>query len=149
MIMKMGKYQVYRMYNKENEEYLTEFFLPDDNLISMLNRLNTISSLKSEGFAVIGVVYVNKETYLNLKINDTVDDYCEQDRLEQEYRTRYKRDEISRDVYIDTMKCIQDYKWTLLKKLDMQMRRLYREGYDCDNEVAIQLYDKFLKGICV
>ena len=145
MPMKFGDYEVVKL--KLEDSVITEYFLPMTSLERKLDRWSRMNELKSSGYVVLATVFVDKETYLNMRINDTVDDYCYQDKLEQEYRVKYRHGEIDREVYIDTMKAIQDYKWTCLKKLDMQMRRLFREDFDCLNEIAIQLYDQFLKGI--
>ena len=145
MPMKFGDYEVVKL--RLEDSVITEYFLPMTSLERKLDRWSRMNELKSSGYVVLATVFVDKETYLNLRINDTVGDYCYQDKLEQEYRVKYRHDEIDREVYIDTMKAIQDYKWTCLKKLDMQMRRLFREDFDCYNEIAVQLYDQFLKGI--
>lgn len=146
MPMKFGDYEVVKL-KHEDLGVITEFFLPNTSLERKFERWTRMSDLKNEGYVVLATVFVDKETYLNLKVNQTIEDYCYEDNLEQEYKVKYRRGEVSRDVYIDTMKGIQDYKWTCLKKLDMQMRRLFREDFDCWNEIAIQLYDQFLKGI--
>lgn len=145
MPLKFGDYEVVKL--KLEDSVITEYFLPRTSLERKLDRWSRMNELKSNGYVVLATVFVDKETYLNMRINDTVGDYCYQDKLEQEYRAKYKRGEIDREVYIDTMKAIQDYKWICLKKLDMQMRRLFREDFDCYNEIAVQLYDQFLKGI--
>lgn len=145
MLMKFGNYEVVKL--RREDSVITEYFLPRTSLERKLDRWSRMNELKNNGYSVLAIVFVDKETYLNMRINDTVGDYCSQDKLEQEYRVKYRHGEVNRDVYIDTMKAIQDYKWTCLKKLDMQMRRLFREDFDCWNEIAIQLYDQFLEGI--
>jgi len=147
MKLKTGDYAVYRLFNAATDDFLTEFFLPETSFRRWCDRKVRLAELKAAGYVIQGMVYVDHETYLNLRINDTVNDYCYEDRFEQECRVKYRRGEMSREVYIDTMKAIQDYKWTCLKKLDMQMRRLQRHDYDCYNEVAIQLYDHFLSSM--
>lgn len=144
MKLKTGDYAVYRLFNAATEDFTTEFFLPCANLARWLDKKARLADLRAKGYVVQGVVCVDHETYLNLRINDTIEDYCYEDRMEQDYRLMYRRGQISREVYIDTMKAIQDYKWTCLKRLDMQMRRIQSHDYDCYNEVALQLYDKFL-----
>lgn len=145
MPMKFGDYEVVKL--RLEDSVITEYFLPMTSLGRKLDRWSRMNELKSNGYVVLATVFVDKETYLNMRINDTVDNYCYQDRLEQEYRVKYRLGEMNRGVYIDTMKAIQDYKWTCLKKLDMQMGRLFREDFNCYNEIAVQLYDQFLKGI--
>lgn len=145
MPMKFGDYEVVKL--RLDDSVITEYFLPRTSLERKIDRWSRMCDLKSEGYVVLATVFVDKETYLNLRINDTVDDYCYQDKLEQDYRYKYRIGELNRDTYIDTMKSIQDYKWTCLKRLDMQMRRLFREDFDCYNEIAVQLYDQFLRSV--
>lgn len=145
MPMKFGDYEVVKL--RLDDSVITEYFLPRTSLERKIDRWSRMCDLKSEGYVVLATVFVDKETYLNLRINDTVADYCYQDKLEQDYRYKYRIGELNRDTYIDTMKSIQDYKWTCLKRLDMQMRRLFREDFDCYNEIAVQLYDQFLRSV--
>jgi hypothetical protein len=145
MPMKFGDYEVVKL--RLDDSIVTKYFLPRTSLERKINRWSRMCDLKSEGYVVLATVFVDKETYLNLRINDTVEDYCYQDRLKQDYRYKYRIGELNRDTYIDTMKSIQDYKWTCLKRLDMQMRRLFREDFDCYNEIAVQLYDQFLRSV--
>ena len=39
------------------------------------------------------------------------------------------------------MRLIDDFKWTCLSKLEQQVRRLVREDFTVQNEIALQLYD--------
>ena len=146
MPMKFGDYEVVKL-RRLDDSIVTEYFLPRTSLERKIDRWSRMCDLKSDGCVVLATVFVDKETYLNLRINDTVEDYCYQDKLEQDYRYKYRIGELNRDTYIDTMKSIQDYKWTCLKRLDMQMRRLFREDFDCYNEIAVQLYDQFLRSV--
>lgn len=147
MTARTGDYMIYLFYNTEMNTYNKEFFLPDDSIKRFAYRQLTIADMKDKGYQIAGVLYVNKETYLNARLNQTVEDYIYEDNAEQETRRKFKRGEMSRDVYIDTMKAIQDFKWTCLKKIDMQVRRLMREDFDVENEIAIQLYDRYLRSI--
>lgn len=147
MTTRRGNYMIYRLYNKELSDYVTEFFLPDDCLKRMMTRLLTIQSYKEKGFEIAGILYVDKEAYLNARLNNTVEEYLYEDRLEQETRYKFRTGQMTRDVYLDTMKLIQDYKWTCLKKIDMQIRRLIREDFSVENEIALQLYDQYLKAM--
>lgn len=145
--MRIGKYMIYKFYTKETDTYETEFFLPDDSLQRLMFRLMTIASYKEKGSQVAGVLYVDKEAYLNARLNATVEDYLYEDRAEQETKRKFKSGEMDREVYLETMKCIQDFKWTCLKKLDSQIRRMVREDFDVENEIALQLYDQYLQAL--
>ena len=145
--MKTGKYMIYKFYNRGTDTYETEFFLPDDTFQRTLYRLLTIASYKEKGSQIAGVLYVDKESYLNARLTATVEDYIYEDQMEQETRRKYKCGQLDRDVYLDTLKMIQDFKWTCLKKIDMQIRRMVREDFDVENEIALQLYDQYLQAI--
>lgn len=138
---------IYSFYNKGTNTYEKEFFLPDDNFQRLMFRLLTIASYKEKGSQIAGVLYVDKESYLNARLTATVEDYIYEDQMEQETRRKYKCGQLDRDVYLDTLKMIQDFKWTCLKKIDMQIRRMVREDFDVENEIALQLYDQYLQAI--
>ena len=145
--MKTGKYMIYKFYNRGTDTYETEFFLPDNTFQRTVYRLLTIASYKEKGSQIAGVLYVDKESYLNARLTATVEDYIYEDQMEQETRRKYKCGQLDRDVYLDTLKMIQDFKWTCLKKIDMQIRRMVREDFDVENEIALQLYDQYLQEI--
>lgn len=147
MTTRTGNYMIYKLYSKELDDYTTEFFLPDDSLRRILERQLSLACYKERGYRVAGVLYVDKEAYLNARLADTVEDYLYEDRLEQETRYKFRTGQMDRDTYLNTMKMIQDYKWTCLKKIDMQIRRLVREDFDVENEIALQLYDQYLQAI--
>ena len=140
--MKTGKYMIYKFYNSGTDTYETEFFLPDYTFQRTVYRLLTIASYKEKGSQIAGVLYVDKESYLNARLNLTVEEYIDNDRYEQEVKQQYRRGQMKREVYLDTMKCTQDLKWSYLKKIDMQIRRILREGFDVENEIALQLYEQ-------
>lgn len=145
-MMKQGDYMIYKLYRKDPEDMVTEFFLPD-NPKRKVRRLASLASYKKEGYLVFGIMYVDKESYLNARLTATVEDYIYEDQMEQETRRKYKYGQINKDVYLDTLKLIQDFKWTCLKKIDMQIRRMVREDFDVENEIALQLYDQYLQAI--
>ena len=145
--MKTGKYMIYKFYNRGTDTYETEFFLPDDTFQRTVYRLLTIASYKEKGSQIAGVLYVDKESYLNARLNLTVEEYIDNDRYEQEVKQQYRRGQMKREVYLDTLKMIQDFKWTCLKKIYRQIRRMVREDFDVENEIALQLYDLYLQAI--
>ena len=145
MTTRTGNYQIYKMYNRELNDYTTVFFLPDDSVRRMAERLLTLASLREKGYRVAGILYVDRESYLNAKLSHTVEEYLGQDNTEREVKTKYHKGEIDREVYLDTIRLTQDYKWTCLKKIDIQIRRMMREDIEIYNEIALQLYDQYLK----
>lgn len=146
--MKKGDYIIYKLISKNGEEVVL-FFLPEKNTDEVLRRktyrILTLQSYKSQGYSVFAVAYVDKETYLNAKLDERVKDYCYADRLQNEFRER--RHEVSPDVYFDTIQCCEDNKWTALKQISMIIRRLIRDDLDVYNEIGIQLYDQYMKAM--
>ena len=145
--MKTGKYMIYKFYNRGTDTYETEFFLPDDTFQRIAYRLLTIASYKEKGSRIAGVLYVDKESYLNARLNATVEEYIDNDRYEQEVRQKYRCGQMKKEVYLDTLNMIQDFKWTCLKRIYKQIRRMVREDFDVENEIALQLYDLYLQAI--
>lgn len=141
----VGEYLVYRLYNAEINDFLTEFFLPQSNLVRWYNRAARLLDLQDRGYRVCAILHVDEETYLNMRINRTVEEYLYQDHAEQETRLKYRRGKMTQNVYMDTMKLIKERKWSLNKILDMQMRRARDKDFDVENEIALQLHDKFLR----
>ena len=145
MTTRHGDYFIYKFYNKETNDCVTEFFLPDTDVKRIAYRLVSIASMKEKGYKVFGVLRVDKEAYLNARLTKTVEDFLYQDKAERELRHKYKLGEVNADVYMSTMQCIQDCKWTCYKTIAMQIRRMIREDFSVENEVALQLYDDYLK----
>ena len=145
MTIRHGEYFIYKFYNKETHDYATEFFLPDNSLKRRAYRLVSIASLKEKGYEVSGILRVDKEAYLNARLTKTVEDYLHLDKAEDEIRTKFRRYEVEADVYLDTMQSIQDSKWTCYKLIAMQIRRMLREDFNVENEIALQLYDEYMK----
>ena len=138
---------IYRFYNKELDDMITEFFLPDDCLRRVAERLLTIQCHKEKGYLVMGVIYVDKESYLNARLNDTVEEYLYMDRQERDVKANYRRGDMNQDVAIKTLEMIQDHKWTILKRIHLQIRRMNREDFSVNNEIALMLHDEYLKAI--
>lgn len=143
-----GNYMIYRLVNDKGQEE-TLFFLPEKDTDEVLRRkayrLLELLDYKSNGYLVYTVAYVDKETYLNARLDYKVKEYCQLDRDEQD--TRRRRLEMSPEVYVQTLEMIQDMKWTTLKTISMCIRRLMREDFDIHNEIGIQLYDQYLQAI--
>ena len=143
--MRQGNYYVYRFHNEELGDCVNKFFLPDSDIKHLLNRLVSIADMKDKGYRAIALVRVDKETYLNLRLNDTVEDYLYEDRVEQETRRKYRLGQMSEEVFYQTMNSIKDYKLTCLKIMTGQVRRLTRNDMDVQNEIAIQLVDMYAR----
>ena len=147
MTTRTGNYMIYKLYNGATGDYTTEFFLPDDSARRILERHLTLASYKERGYRVAGILYVDKEAYLNARLTNVVEEYLYEEKCEREAKYKFKNGLMSRDVYLDTMRMIQDYKWTCLKRIDINVRRMIREDYNIENEIALQLYDEYLKAM--
>lgn len=142
-----GDYMIYRLVKSTGEEE-TLFFLPEvdgDRLKRKVCRLLELQSYKSQDYEVYGILYVDKETYLNARLDYRVKEYCQLDQSERD--TRLRQREMTSETYLLTIEMIQDQKWTVLKQISMLMRRLIREDFDIHNEIGIQLYDQYLQAI--
>lgn len=136
---------IYKMYSKELNDYVTEFFLPDLSFKEMTHRLLTLAEYKERGFQVAGILYVDKEAYLNARLTNTVEEYLYLNKAERETEQKFRRGHLNREVYINTMKMIQDSEWTCLKKINMHIRRMVKENFTIENEIALELYVEYLK----
>ena len=145
--MRQGNYMIYRLYNKELDDYTTEFFLPDTDLRRRAFRLASLMSLKEKGYRVAGILYVDKEAYLNARLTTTVEEYLYMDNQEHDVRVNFRSGSISSDVAVRTLEMIQDRKWSLLKLIYKQIQRMVREDLIIENEIALALYDQYLKAV--
>lgn len=134
-------YLIYKFRRPQTEEYVTEFFLPETCLADKIHKAKTLSDYQKNGYMCAGFVAVDKETYLNARLAQTVKDYCDNEAYREEVQRRYFQCEMSSRTFFDTMRLIDDFKWTCLSKLEQQVRRLLREDFSVQNEIAIQIYD--------
>ena len=143
----MRDYMIYRLENADIEDAIFKFFLPErgseceDLIRRKIWRHHQINECKSQGYIVTGVMYVDKETYLNARLNEVVKDYCYLDRIEQEERATI----YSREVLRQTMAIIHEQKMSKMKVIASLVRRLHSEDLDVHNEIAIMLYDRYLQ----
>lgn len=138
---------IYKLQRENPEDMVTKFFLPDDSFSRYFNRLAELSQMRENGYLVMGIAYVDKQTYLNERLNETVREYLYMDNSEEDTKWKYRCGEMTREVALKTLEMINDHKWTLLKVMASQIRRLMREDFDVDNEIAIQLYDQYCKAL--
>lgn len=139
------EYMIYKFKQPQQEEIMTEFFLPDKSFLDKVRRVKRLAEIREEGYICAGFVRVDRETYLNARLAETVKDYCENEKYREEVLYRYQEEQsMTSQVFFDTMRLIDDYKWTCLRKIQMQVRRILNSGLEVWNEIALQLYD----GIC-
>lgn len=132
---------IFKMRKPQDNEIVTLFFLPDKSVFDKFRRMTELAEYRANGYMCSGFTCVDKETYLNARLNETVKDFCENEEYRRDVLDRHSRGLLSETVFFETMRLIDDYKWTCLKKLSMQVRRLVRDDYEVQNEIAIQLYD--------
>lgn len=143
MKMKTGDYKVITLEHPEMG-FLTEFFTPRKDFRALAHMALTIADDLERGYKIVSILRVDKETYLNLKINNVVDDYTYQDQTERDIRASYYRGEVSLKVMKETIFQCESYKGTCLRRLDILLGRLEREDFECHNELAIELYNMYL-----
>ena len=105
-----GDYMIYRLVKSTGEEE-TLFFLPEideDRFRRKMCRLLELQSYKSQGYEVYGILYVDKETYLNARLDYRVKEYCQLDQSERD--TRLRQREMTSETYLLTIEMIQDQK---------------------------------------
>ena len=135
-------YMIYKFRLPQQEEVLTGFFLPDKTWLDKIERVKRIAEIRAEGYICSGFVRVNKETYLNARLEETVKEFCSNENYREKVLHEYQVEKtMTSQVFFDTMRLIDDFKWTCLQKIQMQVRRLINSGLDVWNEIALQLYD--------
>lgn len=143
----IGQYMIYKMYKQDINDMETLFFLPDESFSRYFRRITSLNVYKADGYQIAGVMYVSHEAYLNARLQSHVEDYCELDAQEQDTRRRFRIRELDEEVAVKTLELIADQKWTVMKQIAMTVRRLTSHDYDVENEIALQLYDQYLKAI--
>lgn len=132
-------YAVYKLFNQTTGDKITEFFSPEKT-----GRIKTLQDYKRAGYSLISNERVDIERYLNLKIDNDVEEYVSQDKHEVEIRNKYESGKTTERVYIDTLKLIEEYRGSCLRKLKFHLSWLQHRDFDCTNETAIELYNSFI-----
>ena len=103
---KRGNYMIYKLQRENPEDMVTKFFLPDDSLSRYFNRLAELSQMRENGYLVMGIAYVDKQTYLNERLNETVREYLYMDNSEEDTKWKYRCGEMTREVALKTLEMI-------------------------------------------
>ena len=112
---------IFKMRKPQDNEIVTLFFLPDKSVFDKFRRMTELAEYRANGYMCSGFTCVDKETYLNARLNETVKDFCENEEYRRDVLDRHSRGLLSETVFFETMRLIDDYKWTCLKKLSMQV----------------------------
>lgn len=76
------------------------------------------------------------------KLADIVSDYLHNETFKEDVQKRFSCGTMTREVFFETMRLCDDFKWTCLKRLDFRMSRMIRSDIVIENEIALQLYDE-------
>lgn len=144
-------YRIYRLENNLNNDTVFMFYLPEEGvdkksaIKGKVKRLKELHDLKKKGYVIVADILTDKEGYLNARLNVAVEDYCYLDKRETEVRLyKYK---YSDAVLCKTLECIMDSKQVAMKKIVRLVRRLNGEDLCVHNEIALALYDSYLRAI--
>ena len=144
-------YRIYRLENKETADVLFKFYLPEEDvdiktsLQRKAKRIKELYDLKRAEYIVSADLFANKEEYLNARLSVAVTDYCNYDHDER--YVRIFRQKYSPEVYYQTLEMIIESKRATMKVIASLIRRLNREDLDIRSELALVLYDQYLKEI--
>ena len=144
-------YKIYRMENKMTKDEVLKFYLPEEGVSSKTalkrkaGRVLELHELKKKGYVITAEILVNREDYLNTRLNVLVGEYCKLDRSERELRllrSLYTKPNFCRDL-----EAILEQKRVALKRVISLIRRMNNEDLDIRNEIALMMYDNYLMEI--
>lgn len=147
----MKTYRIYRLENYKTNDEVFKFYLPEEDtdatviLKRKAQRLKELRALKKEGYVITAELLTDKEDYLNARLSVAVKDYCKLDKDER--HLRIFRHRYTPEVYCQTLEMVVELKRVAMKKIVSLVRRLNREDLSIHNEVAILLYDQYIKEI--
>ena len=138
-VTRLGSYQVVSLVNSAGvEEKL--FFSPIKCLKDEIERRVKIAQYSNAGFKVFATCNVNLETYLDLKIDYCVMQYISLDQREREYRKLCNKRPLE-GWELESIEMLKELKFTELKKLSINMRRMKSHNFPVKNDIAVYLND--------
>lgn len=137
-----GDFRIYRLY--KDKGYITETFTPTE----VKERLVRLLALRLDGWKVVGVLFVDRETYLNYRLAQYVEEYIYNETQRKVYTEEFTSGKISEEVFIDTMSIIDSLRWTKVKQIYSVVRRMIRYNYTVENEYALEVYNTVMSGNC-
>lgn len=147
-------YRIYRLENETlNNDVVFKFYLPEEDadaktvLKRKAGRLSELHDLKKKGYVITADILTDKEGYLNARLSVAVNDYCHYDK--EERRLRLFSFRYSQQTLCKGLEMLIESKRVAMKKIVSLVRRLNSEDLDIHNEVAIMLYDQYIKEICM
>lgn len=139
--MKCGNYRVYKLIN--DGDSVTLYFPEVDTVVKKVKVQKELDTYRKSGYQIACVLFVDKETYLNLRIDETVHNILKADNYEQEIKDRYNNREMSIGTYYESLEANNAWRKSNLDKLEKQMKRLlFYEEMNCTNEIAVELFNR-------
>lgn len=130
-------------FRNEEGQFKTETLYARDSVLKGLVRESLISDYRKQGFNFVAEFDVTREAYYIAKIDNSVLDYLENEQNRVKVQNDFRECKINKAVYIETMRLIDDYKWTVLSKLHLQMDIASRKEYNITNELAFDLVNAY------
>ena len=145
--MKEKRFYIYEMTHESAGDTQHLFFPPDVDCRDTIYRVAQVHDMTKAGYELDTLMMVDRETYLNVRLEHRVCEYLDNDSYEQETKRRWRDREITDKVALETLTMIQEHKATIMKQMGMLIRRCQRFDYDIDSELALALYDSYLKDL--
>lgn len=144
-------YRIYKLENEKTSDEVFKFYLPEEGvdtktaLSRKSKRLLELKDLKKNGYRITADVLVDKEDYLNARLSVAVADYCKYDKDERNLKLFSFK--YSEQTLIQCLEMLAEMKRASMKRIVSLIRRLNNEDLDIHNEVAIMLYDQYIKAL--
>ena len=145
--MKEKRFYIYEMYHESAGDTQFLFFPPDVDCRDTIYRVAQVRDMTKAGYELNTLRMVSREVYLNEKIEYRLNEYLENDKYEQYTKRRWRNREITDKVALETLTMIQEQKAVSMKQIGMLIRRCQRYDYDIESEIALAVYDSYLKDL--
>ena len=141
------RFYIYEFEHESAGDIQYLFFPPDVDCHDTIYRMAQVRSITKGGYELNTLRMVTREVYLNAKIEYRLNEYLASDNYEQFTKRRWRDREITDKVALETLTMIQEQKAVSMKQIGMLIRRCQRYDYDVDNEIALAVYDSYLKDL--
>ena len=145
--MKEKRFYIYEMTHESAGDTQFLFFPPDVDFQDTIYRLAEVHDMTKAGYELETLRMVSREVYLNTRLEHRVCEYLANDDYERYTKKRWRDREITDKVALETLSMIQEQKATTMKQIGMLIRRCQRFDYDIESEIALALYDSYLRNL--
>ena len=145
--MKEKRFYIYEMTHESAGDTQFLFFPPDVDCRDTIYRLAQVRDMTKAGYELDALRMVSRDVYLNTRLEHRVCEYLANDNYEQYTKKRWRDREITDKVALETLTMIQEQKATTMKQIGMLIRRCQRYDYDIESEIALALYDSYLRNL--